>query len=278
MITRAKSWKILKRVLSTFFIFYCSLLMWLYFFQRDIVFHPTVDTKMPSEYGLTGFENVIITTDDNTKVQLWYKKAKDHHPTIVYFPGNAQSLGNRSERFAEIAKTGYGVLGVSYRGYGQSAGSPSEQGLYSDARAAMSYATTQLNIPSRQMILYGESLGTAVATYAATEYAVGGVILDSPPISVLARGEELYPYVPVTWLLKDVFPTIERINKIGAPLLILHGSADSIIPVAHGRKLYESAVRPKKIIVFKGEEHVATPAPRVAKEIVRFAEKHQLDN
>lgn len=277
MITQTKSWKILKRVLAPLFIFYCTLLLALYVFQRDLVFHPMADTKLPAEYGLEDFENLIITADDKTKVQLWYKKAKEHHPTVVYFPGNAQSIGNRSNRFAEIAKTGFGVLAVSYRGYGQSEGFPSEDGLYSDARAAMSYATTQLNIPSRQMILYGESLGTAVATYAATEYAIGGLILDSPPLSILARGEELYPYVPVSWLLKDVFPTVERIKDIDAPLLILHGSADSVVPVEHGKKLYAEAVKPKRIIIFKGEEHVATPAPRVAKEVVAFAKKYQLD-
>lgn len=277
MITQTKSWKILKRVLAPLFIFYCTLLLTLYVFQRDLVFHPMADTKLPAEYGLKDFENIIITTDDKTKVQLWYKKAKAHHPTVVYFPGNAQGLGNRSNRFDEIAKTGFGVIGVSYRGYGQSEGYPSEDGLYSDARAAMSYATTQLNIPSRQMILFGESLGSAVATYAATEYAIGGLILDSPPLSILARGQELYPYVPVSWLLKDVFPTVERIKDIDAPLLILHGSADSVVPVEHGKKLYAEAVKPKRIIIFKGEEHVATPAPRVAKEVVSFAKKYHLD-
>ncbi|MFO1242756.1 MAG: alpha/beta hydrolase [Rickettsiales bacterium] len=273
---QTKSWKILKRVLFLLFTVYLGILLGLYVFQRSQVFHPAIDKKMPAEYGLNKFENLIITTSDNTKVQLWYKKAKPGYPTVVYFPGNAYSLGNRAHRFKEISEKGFGVIGVSYRGYGQSEGSPSEPGLYDDARAAMSYATTKLSIPSRQMILYGESLGTAVATFVATEYAVGGLILEAPPLSILARGQELYPYIPVSWLLKDTFPTIDRIGKIHTPLLIMHGDADRVVPVEHGRSLYKAAEKPKKIIIFKGIHHIDIPAERVAKEIDRFAEHFHL--
>lgn len=244
--------------------------------QRSQVFHPLKDTKMPQAYGLDGFENLMIPTEDHLQIQVWYKKPKHGYPTVVYFHGNAHSLGNRSNRFKAMAASGFGVLAPAYRGYGMSQGSPTEDGLYTDARAAMSYATTMLSIPSRQMILYGESLGTAIAAYAATEYTVGGVILEAPPVSILKRGQELYPYAPVSWLLKDRFETINRIQEIEAPLLILHGTADSIVPVEHGKALYDAALRPKRLILFKGVGHIAIPAPRIVKAITQFARKNEL--
>lgn len=265
-----------KRLLLVLLCCYMGFIGGLYFMQRSQVFHPLRDTKTPAEYGLSGFENIMIPTQDHLKIQAWYKKAKPGYPTVVYFHGNAHSLGNRSNRFKEMAAAGFGVLAPTYRGYGMSEGSPTEEGLYADARGAMSYATTKLSIPSRQMILYGESLGTAVATYAATEYAVGGVILEAPPISILKRGQELYPYAPVSILLKDRFETINRIKNIHAPLLILHGTVDRIVPAAHGKALYDAAVAPKHLILFKGIDHIDIPAPRVVKAITQFAKKNEL--
>lgn len=249
----------IKRMI-TFFTLLCGaylmILVAMFVFQRNLMYLPGKEINAPQIYGLGGFSDVSIKSADGILLQLWVRPAAIHFPTIIYFHGNAANLANRAGIYAALANKGFGVIALSYRGYGKSAGSPSEQGIYDDARAAIAYATQQKNIPLSQIILYGESLGSGVAVQMANEYPVAAVVLQSPYTSVATRAAEIYSFLPVQWLIKDRFDSIDKIASIKAPLLVFHGERDRTIPVAHGRAIFEKAAVPKQAYYFPDVDHM----------------------
>jgi pimeloyl-ACP methyl ester carboxylesterase len=163
---------------------YVLLLAAMFAFQRNLIYLPDTAIELPEHYGLSGFSDERTTTDDHLTVQLWYKPAASGFPTVIYYHGNAYHLGSRAAILSALAQQGFGVAALSYRGYGKSAGRPSEQGIYRDARAAIRFITGQKNIPLSQILLFGESLGSGVAVQMASEFPVAGLILQSPYTSV----------------------------------------------------------------------------------------------
>jgi hypothetical protein len=174
-------------------------------------------------------------------------------PVILYFHGNGGSLAYRVERFRRLIDAGIGLVAVEYRGYGGLDGSPSEQGLIRDAEAAYSYAVAQY--PPSQIVVWGESLGSGVAVALAAEKAVGRLILEAPFTSALAIGESRYWYLPVRLLMRDQFRSDERIKKVTAPLIILHGVHDRVVPFSMGERLFDLANKPKHIVRFLDGGH-----------------------
>ena len=165
--------------------------------------------------------------------------------TILYLHGNGGHIGYRGDRVRPFIDAGFGVLLVEYRGYGGNPGRPSEQGLMSDARAALVFLNTAGALPAAT-VLYGESLGSTVAGAIAAEQAAAGqpvaaLVLEAPLSSVSDVAAHHYPWMPVRWLLKDRFQAVARIAGVGAPVLIIHGEADEIVPIRHGRALFEAA-------------------------------------
>jgi len=238
--------------------------------KRRFLFVPSADLRPPGDYGLRGFSAESLTTSDGVRLTLWSHAARAGHATVVFFHGNGGNLANRSALFEPLAAQGFGVLAVSYRGYGTSAGSPSEAGLYEDARTVMTYAQARLGLRQGQIVLLGESLGSGVATKMATEFKVAAVVLEAPYTSIADVAGRRFPWVPVDLLLADRFDSIDRIAAIGAPLLIFHGARDDLIPVGLGQKLFDAAREPKRLVIYPDAGHVDFDSDAVVQTMIEF--------
>jgi len=233
---------------------YLLLLLAGYLGQRRLLYFPDPARVAPSQTGLKDVAERIIATPDGEKVIAWHGKARSGQPTLLYFHGNGGSVAGRAALIAKYMLRGRGVMMMSYRGYGGSTGSPTERANVADARLAFDSLVAD-GVRPQDIILYGESLGTGVAVQLAGERNAGGVILDSPYTSVVDRAAELYPFLPVGLILSDRYETSRHIAKLHAPLLIVHGEADEVIPVAMGRKLFALANEPKEIVTLPGAGH-----------------------
>jgi pimeloyl-ACP methyl ester carboxylesterase len=262
--------------LALSFAAYVALVVLLYRFQRRLIYHPDKRIGSPAQHGLDGFTQHMVRTPDSETIQLWHRAAGEGMPTVVYFHGNAANIGTRAPLLQSLAERGFGVLGVSYRGYGGSTGSPSETGLYNDARAAISFLLQQQHLPVRHIILFGESLGTGVAVQMATEYDVGALVLQAPYTSVAARAAEIHYYIPVQWLIKDVYDSLGKIQQIRAPLLVFHGELDTTIPMAHGRALFEAAYVPKHSVFFNHVGHNDFDSSVISEHVLAFSRTHNM--
>lgn len=212
------------------------------FFQRDLIYHPGKERVDPADVGVPEMVQVPIWTQDGYLVTGWYAPPRDrYHPTVVLFHGNAGTVAHRAHKARAFIDAGFGVLLASYRGYGGNTGSPSENGLYADARGALGWLISR-GVAESQIVLYGESLGTGVAVQMATELSnVVGVVLEAP----YTRLPELAPvaFIPgfTEVFMLDRFDNRAKIGHVRAPLLILHGLQDGVVPVAMGRELKERA-------------------------------------
>ncbi|AVM74967.1 alpha/beta hydrolase [Magnetospirillum gryphiswaldense] len=212
------------------------------FFQRDMIYHPGKERVDPAEAGVPEMVQARITTHDGFINTAWYAPPRDRYqPTLVYFHGNAGTVANRAHKARLFMDAGFGVLLVGYRGYGGNAGSPSEEGLYADARGALGWLISR-GVPQGQIVLYGESLGTGVAVQMATELPnLVGVVLEAPYTRLpdLAPAYVLPGFAELAML--DRFDNRAKIGQIRAPMLIVHGEQDGVVPVSMGRELKERA-------------------------------------
>ncbi len=231
----------------------------LFVFQRNLMYHtnsillPIVETQVPTA--------VARTTESEPGLVLtsWYLPPKDKMLVIVYFHGNAGTMADRDHKVAPWHAAGYGIWLTGYRGFGGNPGKPSEQGLYNDARAVLS-ALNEEGIGSDQIFIYGESLGTGIATQMAMERAeagtpIRGLVLEAPFTSMPAAAQEHHPYAPAKWLVRDRYDSLSKIAKINTPLMIVHGDQDRVLPQHHGRWLFEAAVKPKLARWLPGAGH-----------------------
>lgn len=229
---------------------YGSLVGALYLFQRDLLFLPDTSRPSLSRATVPGLVEVELQTADRLMLRAWSVPAKAGRPTLLYVHGNGGNIGHRAERAGLLAAPGNGVLLVEYRGYGGNPGRPSEEGFHADAEAGLAFLVGNGVAPS-QTILYGESLGSAVAVRLAAESAargspVAGLILESPFTSIAEVAQHHYPYVPARHLVKDRFDAASRIEMVKAPLFVMHGEQDRVVPFRFGRALYEAAAEPKR--------------------------------
>ncbi len=254
---------------------YGGVMGYLYLNQRHLIYHPDTQIGEPAAYGLAGFEERFIRKD-SAALQLWYKPAEGTMPVVVYFHGNAMHLGNRAGIYGALAARGFGVLALSYRGYGKSTGVPDEQGLYADARSALAYLAEDLKTPLAKTIVFGESLGTGVAVQMASEYPVAGLVLQAAYISVAQRAAEMYPYIPVKWLIKDSYHSLSKIGGVKAPLLLFHGHLDDTIPLAHGKAVFDAATSLKQAIFFPEKNHNDFDSAVISEHVLAFAKAHRI--
>jgi fermentation-respiration switch protein FrsA (DUF1100 family) len=233
---------------------YLGLAAMLYFTQRSLMYFPDPAHVTPAQAGLSHVEEVPLTAADGAHITVWYAApAIEGKPVILYFHGNGGALHYRVARFARLVEDGIGLVALEYRGYGGNSGSPSEAGLIADAEAAYGFAAARY--PTSQIVLWGESLGTGVAVALASEKPVARVILEAPFTSAAAVAKKQYWYMPVGLLMQDQFRSDQRIGKVTAPLLILHGLKDHVIPFAMGEKLFDLAHKPKHIVKFLDGDH-----------------------
>ena len=225
----------------------------LYSTQRSMMYFPDPAHTTPAQAGLPQATEVMLTASDGGRTIAWHVAPRDDKPVIVYFHGNGGALRNRVERFGKLSRAGLGLVAVEYRGFGGNAGVPTEAGLIADGEAGYAFAAT--HYPTKQIVLWGESLGTAIAVAVAAEKPVGRVILEAPFTSAAAVGAKHYWYVPVRLLMTDQFRSDARIGKVTAPLLILHGAKDDTVPYAMGEHLFDLANKPKHIVRFLDGGH-----------------------
>ena len=244
----------LKWLFLLIFLGYGGLLTLMYTFQRALMYFPDPARPSPAASGLPQAEDVTLTSADGEKLVAWYVPARDAKPLVIYFHGNAGGLDLRAGRFKWLTGDGTGLLALSYRGFGGSTGKPSEAGLIIDATAAYDFAVARY--PAKRIVVWGELLGTAVAVALAADHDVGGVILDAPFTSIADVGAAAYPFAPVRWLIKDSFHSDVRIARVKAPLLVLHGEQDRIVPIVFGERLFALAKEPKKMVRFPMGGHV----------------------
>jgi fermentation-respiration switch protein FrsA (DUF1100 family) len=233
---------------------YVAMVGLLFLLQGKITFPASTLRVSVPEAGLSGFQDVEIGTEDGERLVAWWRPPEAGRALILYFHGNGGSLLNRRDRVRALAEDGRGVLIVSYRGYSGSTGTPSEAGLALDAEAAWRWLGSYA--PGR-IVLYGESLGSAVAVRLASEHEVGGVILDAPFTSIADVARPRFWFVPLDLLLTHRFRSIDRIGRIRAPLLVMHGDRDGVVPFALGERLFAAAPEPKRFERLAGIDHVS---------------------
>ena len=227
--------------------FYILLLSLVFFFQRSLLYHPSIDNYLKDEVAKepTEIEKIKITTSDNINLSGWfYKKNIKELKTILFFHGNAGSLANRTYKLNHFKNLNVNFLIIAWRGFSGNKGKPNEKGLYEDAESAIRWLKSR-GINEKNIILYGESLGTAVAVEVAQNKKYAGIILESPFTSMIDMGKKYYPFFPVRFLLKDKFESHKKVGNISVPLLFIHGKVDKIVPYDMGRKMYELANEPK---------------------------------
>jgi uncharacterized protein len=233
---------------------YGGLLALMTVFQRKLMYFPDPTRTAPAQAGLPQAEEATLTSSDGEKLIAWYVPPRGEKPVVLYFQGNAGGPDLRVGRFKWLIADGTGLLALCYRGYGGSSGSPSEDGLIRDGVAAYDFAVARYQ-PSR-LVLWGESLGTAVAIALAAGHKVSGLILDAPFTSAADVGAAAYPIVPVRWLIKDAWRSDRRIAKVKAPVLVLHGDRDRVVPIRFGERLFALANEPKRMVRFPDGGHV----------------------
>jgi fermentation-respiration switch protein FrsA (DUF1100 family) len=217
----------------------------LYLAQRSLLYHPSAQRPSLGGLALLGAYEAALRTEDGLLLFSWYLPPPVGAPVIVYFHGNGGNIGQRGDRMRRFAAVGFGALLVEYRGYAGNPGAPTEAGLLTDARAALTFLDAQRIAPDRR-VLYGESLGSGIAVQIAADRQVAALILESPYTSVADVAQYHYPWVPVRWLLHDKFDALTVIGRVTAPSLFLHAESDHVIPVRFGRALYAAAPGPKE--------------------------------
>ena len=224
-----------------------------YVAQRLLQYFPERRRTAPSAIGLANAEEVVLDTADGERVIVWHVPPRNGQPVFVYFHGNGGSLRWREERFRDLIDDGSGLVALSYRGYGGSSGRPTEKGLIEDARAAYAFAVARY--PAERLVLWGELLGTALAVALAADNRVGCLVLEAPFTSAVDVGAQHYWFVPVRLLMRDQFRSDLRIGKVRAPVLVVHGENDTVVPISLGERLYGLVRMPKRFVRVAGAGH-----------------------
>lgn len=243
------------------------ILIVVYFLQRRLVYFPDSEKPNPQGFHAQDMQVIQIHVADGLTLNSWYKPPMDKKPTVLYLHGNAGNIGSRMYLVRQFLSAGFGVFLLEYRGYGGNPGSPTELGFYQDGRAAIQFLRQQ-GIPEHNVVLYGESLGTGVATQLATEYPICALILQSPYTSLTALARYHYFWLPIP--LMDKYDSLSRIKKIHVPILMLHGQLDEVVPYSQGLTLFHMANQPKQWIKFPDKGHHNLWNEHFAQEVIHF--------
>jgi fermentation-respiration switch protein FrsA (DUF1100 family) len=239
---------------------YIGFSLMLYLLQDRLVFLPHMPGRAldatPETIGLT-YEDAWIDTEDGERLHGWFVPSPEARGTLLFFHGNAGNISHRLESIMIFNRLGLNVLIVDYRGYGQSSGDPGEQGTYRDARASWDYLVSERRTPAEEIVIFGRSLGGAVAAWLASRDEVNpaGVIIESCFSSGLDMGKRLYPVLPARLITRIRYPVKEYVTQINSPLLVAHSRDDEIIPFDMGQTIYDSANPPKQFLELRGDHN-----------------------
>lgn len=241
-------------VLGILLAVYGGLALLLYFSQSRLVYYPETGREIiatPVRIGLP-FEDIRLTASDGIGLHGWFVPAPQPRGTVLFLHGNAGNISHRLDSLQMFHRLGYNTLIFDYRGYGNSSGTPTEQGTYRDAEAAWRYLTEQRQVPACRIVLFGESLGGAIAAQLASTRKPAALVIASGFTSVPEMAQHLYPYLPVRWLARIRYDTRAYLRTVTAPVLIAHSPQDEIIPYEHGRALFAAAHPPKQFLELAG--------------------------
>ncbi len=247
-------------------------------FQRHLMYFPFADVLPPEAVGLRGVEQTFFATEDGVRLHGWFLKGRRPaalQATVIVFNGNAGNRSYRGGLAAGLSERGLNVLLFDYRGYGENAGTPSEEGLTRDARAAYRHVTARRDVDPRRLVYFGESLGTAVAVQLAVEHPPRALVLRSPFASMADVAAHHYPFLPVRLLLRDRYATIDRIARLTCPVMVIAGRSDRIVPFTHSERLYAAARGAKRLVALTGLDHndeALLAGPEVMAEVEAFLE------
>ena len=265
--------KYLLLTLSWLLVAYIVIVVFVYFYQRNLLYHPSENNYQDAKIEFD-YEEIFIKVDDEIKLKSWIvKKDFKKFKTLVLFHGNAGHLSNRIYKINELNKLNINILLISWRGFSGNKGSPTEKNLYQDAEAAIKWLNEQ-KIENEQIILYGESLGSGVAVEIAKKNDFNGIILESPFTSIENSAKIYYPYLPVKLLLKDKYDSISKIKMINIPILIMHGKKDDVVPFAMGKELFEKANTPKHSYFTSEDDHMMEFNSNLINAIKEFIETY----
>ena len=235
---------------------YLGVVLLVYFGQPRLVYFPEKPLSLtPGAIGLD-YTSVNIATSDGETLHGWWMSVPNTKGTVLFFHGNAGNISHRINYLAMFKRLGYNTLLFDYRGYGQSSGVPSESGTYLDAQAAWRYLTETRGIAPAQIVLFGESLGGAVAAWLAVQEKPGLLALASTFTSVPDLAAKLYPFLPVRWISRFDYDTRKSLQSVTCPVFIAHSPQDEIIPFEHGQQLFQAAHEPKQFLTLEGGHNI----------------------
>ena len=244
--------RLLLALLATVAVIYGGAILWLMTQETRLVFQ----AGRPLGEGRPAFpyEQVVLPRADRASQFAWVMRHPEARTWVLFLHGNAATIASRVNiaRYRELRELGLNVFAPEYRGFAGLDGIPSEAAIAADARAAYDYLVTSLQTSPTRLVIYGWSLGSAVAVTLAAEVPSGAVILEGAPASLVGIGEQQYPLFPIRMVMRNPFESIRRIDRVHAPLLFLHSPEDAIVPIGEGRRLYEAAAAPKRFVEVKG--------------------------
>jgi fermentation-respiration switch protein FrsA (DUF1100 family) len=236
-------------------VMYGSFCLYLFLMQGRMIFYPT--RRLITDPGAIGldYDSVTPVTGDNVKLHGWFIPAPEEKGVLLFFHGNAGNISHRLDSLRMFHDLGLSALIIDYRGYGRSQGSISESGTYLDGEAAWNYLTVERKIPPQRIVVFGRSLGAAIAAYIASRKKPGALIIESAFTSIPEMGARMYPYIPVKLLSRYQYNTRKFLQGVSSPVLVIHSPYDGIIPFENGVQLYESAREPKKFLKIRGDHN-----------------------
>ena len=246
--------RMLINLLITALVAYLGLVLLVYLAQSRLIYFPEPGREIvstPDQIGLP-YESVEIATANDEMLHAWYVPAPDAKATILFFHGNAGNISHRMDYLPMFHRLGYNTLIFDYQGYGQSSGSPSELGTYQDAIATWQFLTEEKNISPAEIILFGESLGGAIAAWLAADKNSGLLVLASTFTSVPDMAEKIYPFLPVRLIARFNYNTLESLQSITSPVFVAHSPQDEVVPFEHGQNLFQAAAKPKQFLELQG--------------------------
>ena len=245
--------------------------MFMYIFQRTFMYHPNVKNT-DSTTAQFDYKEVHINSENDIKLKSWFAYANPNNKTILFFHGNAGELSARVYKLNKFHELDLNFLIISWRGFSGNNGKPTEQGLYKDSENAVAWLEAK-GINKKDIILYGESLGTGIAIELATKDQYSGVILESPYTSMIDMGKRFYPFLPISILQKDKYNSLKKLNMVKSPILVLHGKADTLVPFYMGKKIYDAANEPKYYYFPEIDNHMMTYDQNMMKTLSNFVDE-----
>ena len=245
--------------------------MFMYIFQRTFMYHPNVKNT-DSTTAQFDYKEVHINSENDIKLKSWFAYANPNNKTILFFHGNAGELSARVYKLNKFHELDLNFLIISWRGFSGNNGKPTEKGLYKDAENAVAWLEAK-GINKKDIILYGESLGTGIAIEIAMKDQYSGVILESPYTSMIDMGKRFYPFLPISILQKDKYNSLKKLNMVKSPILVLHGKADTLVPFYMGKKIYDVANEPKYYYFPDIDNHMMTYDQNMMKTLSNFVDE-----